>query len=495
MTQNLPVEILCDILNNLVLQNDTRSFKTLFSCLFVNKLWCQITVPTLWRNPWNFKIWSHTNFKYRYRAMFNILILFLPDNSIEYLKECGIESLIIQPKYSFRPNMRRTKGYNASTLFNYPSFCKNLSIYHINKMIDFQNRFKDHKILIIKEILKLFISESPRFLHMHIEDIQYDITGLFSNYKPFSQITELIIGANIDSLILNRLSQLCQNIKRLKLIEVNNPNQGMINLVKVQNNLNNLNFISGIINKKKNQQIISLGNVLKLKSQSIISLNFENELQIVLDILPHFTQNLRELKFIVDNRHQLLGRFHLELKSIKFKQLEILECNLSFKVFAKVIEKSGSELKTIIHKRGSYNSKEVGFLVNAISYNCFKLEYLYIEIMDGNDLLKLLNSCQNLKELTLNSIYSTSRNHLHHLFITLAENSPQSLYKLQLNINITSELFEKFLETWQKRPNMKSLNLNINKYYHDDKKKKIVQKFKANGVLNSFRYNKNLLVI
>ncbi|PKY17912.1 hypothetical protein RhiirB3_522346 [Rhizophagus irregularis] len=490
MSQNLPVEILCDILNNLVFQDDIRSFKTLFSCLFVNRLWCQITVPTLWRNPWNFKIWSNKNSKYRYRAMFNILILFLPDNSIEYLKECGIE---IQPKYSFRSNTRQTKGY---TLFNYPSFCKNLSIYHINKMIDFQNRFKDHKIFIIKEILKLFIYESPRILYMHIEDIQHDITGLFSNCKPFSQITELIIGANIDPLILNQLSQLCQNIKRLKLIEVTiNPNQEMVNLVKVQNNLNYLNFISEKTSRKKNNQhIVSFINVLKLKSQSIISLNFENELAIILNILPYFTQNLRELKFKVDNRHQLLDRFHLELKSIKFEQLEILECNLPFKVFAEVIEKSGSELKKIVHIKGCYNSKEVGFLVNTISYNCFKLEYLYIEIIDTNDLLKLLNSCQNLKELNLNLLYFNSRDQSQLLlfFKILAKNSPQSLYKLQLNINITSELLEKFLNIWQKRPNMKSLNLNVINYHYDNEKKKIVQKFTANGVLSNFKYNKNI---
>ncbi|GES82226.1 hypothetical protein GLOIN_2v1728613 [Rhizophagus clarus] len=395
MTLNLPVEILYEILNEFVIQDDTKAFKTLFSCLLVNKLWCQITVPILWRDPWNFKIWDTSKYKHRYRAMFNILILFLSDNSIEYLKEYGIEFFTIQPKYSFRSNPRRIIDYNTSTLFNYPSFCKNLSIYHINKMIDLgEHQLRYCKTFIIKEILKLFISESSHFLYMHIENTQYDITRLFSNDKTslaFSQITELIIGTKVESSILHQLSQLCQNIKRLNLTGIDYPNQGMIDLIKVQKNLNYLEFNSNLIDKKKDKQTISLGNMLKLKSNSIISLNFKNELQITLEILPYFTQNLRELKFEVNTRHRLLSRFYLKLESIKFSQLESLECNLPFKVLAKVIEKSGNKLKRIIHKKGCYNSNEIEFLINAISSNCFKLKCLHIEIKDIDDLLQLLN--------------------------------------------------------------------------------------------------------
>jgi hypothetical protein len=477
MSPNLPVEILCEILNKLVLQDD---IKTLFTCLFINKLWCQITVPILWRDPWKFKIWDTSSSKDRYKLMLNILILFLSDD---------IKSLIIQPKYSFR----RTIDYNTSTLFNYPSFCKNFSIHHINKMVNLSKyqHNNDQKELIIKEILKLFVSESTHFLYMHIEDTKYDIISLFSNDKTFLQITELIIGENVDSLILQRLSQLCQNIKRLNLIEIDYSNQGMIDLVKVQNNLNYLKFSSKNINKKKTKQVISLGNILKLTSQSIISLNFENELQIILDILPHLTQNLRELNFKVDNiKNKLVNRFYLELESIKFEQLEILKCNLPFKLFAKVIEKSGSELKKLIHEKGSYTSNEIGFLINAISSNCFKLEYLHIEIKNIDDLLKLLNFCQDLKVLKLNLIYFNIKNQL--IFLeTLAKKSPQSLYKLQLNKDITPELFEKFLEIWQKRPNMKSLHLNIISYYFNNKEK-IVKKFKTNGVLSKFKYGINI---
>ena len=31
------------------LQDDKMTF---FSCILVNKTWCEITIPILWRNPW-----------------------------------------------------------------------------------------------------------------------------------------------------------------------------------------------------------------------------------------------------------------------------------------------------------------------------------------------------------------------------------------------------------------------------------------------------------
>ncbi|KAF0399375.1 ATP-binding cassette, subfamily B MDR/TAP, member 1 [Gigaspora margarita] len=42
----LPNECLLEIFNNL-----RNHYRTLFSCLLVNRLWCTIIVPILWRNP------------------------------------------------------------------------------------------------------------------------------------------------------------------------------------------------------------------------------------------------------------------------------------------------------------------------------------------------------------------------------------------------------------------------------------------------------------
>ena len=35
------------------LQDDSKS---LFSCLMVNRLWCETVIPILWKNPWQYTI-------------------------------------------------------------------------------------------------------------------------------------------------------------------------------------------------------------------------------------------------------------------------------------------------------------------------------------------------------------------------------------------------------------------------------------------------------
>ncbi|GES84971.1 hypothetical protein GLOIN_2v1784962 [Rhizophagus clarus] len=55
------------------LQNDKRS---LFSCLTVDRNWCETTVPILWRNPW----------KLKRKILSNVIISHLSDESIENLK-------------------------------------------------------------------------------------------------------------------------------------------------------------------------------------------------------------------------------------------------------------------------------------------------------------------------------------------------------------------------------------------------------------------------
>src|SRR6266540_1491897 len=154
MTKKLPVETLCLVFKELIGQEDLKSIKTLFSCLLVNRLWCQAAVPILWRDPWKlFTIWCDYQHQTRYRALFRTLTLFLTDNALEQLRKFGIDHLKDPPKYSFRSNPRRKAVFSISPLFNYPSFCKNLSTYHINDMMNHvrTRKYGSYKFILIKE--------------------------------------------------------------------------------------------------------------------------------------------------------------------------------------------------------------------------------------------------------------------------------------------------------------------------------------------------------
>ena len=124
---------------------------TLRSCILANRLWCKVSVRILWRNIWKF-IYSIDS---RYietvaSAILSTLVACLPNDSKELLLK---DKIFIQ-----KPTLK-------SPLFNYPTFCKVLSIsdigqmiqmiYNVNSKITFISKDKIYSVT--KEILKLFM--------------------------------------------------------------------------------------------------------------------------------------------------------------------------------------------------------------------------------------------------------------------------------------------------------------------------------------------------
>src|SRR6266496_853482 len=87
------------------LQDDSKS---LFSCLMVDRFWCETVIPILWKNPWNYDI----NYKSK-NYLFIIFAFYLSDDIKEYLK---------------RQEIQLPKIPHQSLLFDYLSFCKSINI-------------------------------------------------------------------------------------------------------------------------------------------------------------------------------------------------------------------------------------------------------------------------------------------------------------------------------------------------------------------------------
>src|SRR6266498_5321399 len=79
---------------------------SLYSCLLVNRLWCEVSVRILWRSIWNYN-----------NRTYNTLISCLPNESKEILSKNGI--VISTPT-------------SKSPMFNYAAFCKILSIIQVD---------------------------------------------------------------------------------------------------------------------------------------------------------------------------------------------------------------------------------------------------------------------------------------------------------------------------------------------------------------------------
>src|ERR1051325_3000225 len=92
-----------------VLQGESRS---LFSCLMVNRIWCETAIPVLWRNPWRYGI-SY----YQKKSLHYVITSYLSED----IKEClGLASSPISYQ---------------SLLFDYLSFCRSISVNVMNCII------------------------------------------------------------------------------------------------------------------------------------------------------------------------------------------------------------------------------------------------------------------------------------------------------------------------------------------------------------------------
>src|SRR5687767_3010854 len=116
----LPADCLNEIFENL--EEDKI---TLYSCLLVNRLWCEVSVRILWRDIWRFKYsvsYKHQRQEHRVEsAILSTLIGCLPSESKELLHNNGIFI---------------TTTTSKPLLFNYASFCKVLTINGIFRMVN-----------------------------------------------------------------------------------------------------------------------------------------------------------------------------------------------------------------------------------------------------------------------------------------------------------------------------------------------------------------------
>src|SRR5688572_7415601 len=85
------------------LQNDSRSF---FSCLLVNRSWCKIAIPILWRNPWCYE----DNINYQEKGSLYHIIFFSLSNDAK--------GLLTSQRFQLLPSS------NRPTSFDYLSFCR-----------------------------------------------------------------------------------------------------------------------------------------------------------------------------------------------------------------------------------------------------------------------------------------------------------------------------------------------------------------------------------
>ena len=98
----------------LVIEELSNDRKSLHSCLLVDRTWCEITIPLLWKNPWKFCALNSAESI----LLFNVILSHLSEKSRENLKQFDLFAVAHQ-----------------QPLFNYIRFCRYLDLYNLGQMM------------------------------------------------------------------------------------------------------------------------------------------------------------------------------------------------------------------------------------------------------------------------------------------------------------------------------------------------------------------------
>ncbi|CAB4425919.1 unnamed protein product [Rhizophagus irregularis] len=289
------------------------------------------------------------------------------------------------------------------------------------------------------------------------------------------------------------------------------PNNGIVKLIEVQKNLKYFEWKDDFDNDDLEEdpyEGVFLALEKKANNINHLKLIFryvEDFIHTLLYILPKF-HKLKKLAIDVD----LFFTEEELLKSLIYHDLEILNIDSSnLNVISSIIENCGGRLKKILFRpydlkeirRDFKNNNTLNF-IRKVYENCPLIEYLSIVLLPSkehfNEFEKLLKICKNLKSLLLGKLSISNRiesleeitengGTLLKIFISSA---PTNLKELRFfeEFKFSLENLKEFLGKWKGCP---LSILTTDSLYKSEDYKKLIDKYKNNGIIKEFRYEIN----
>jgi hypothetical protein len=415
-----------------IIQYFLYDYKTLYSCILVNRLWCRLAIPLLWEDPFSFP-----NLTKNYHFIEVYLYNLNEDDKIR-LNEYGINSNL----------------FSSSTLFNYPNFIKHFNIYNTYCSINFWKIVKKVKdenftVLIIKLLLKIFVENGANL-------------RTFVNYSDCYGIN----NTKFD-LITQNPNFIC-NIKNLKI----DPSKNLHYLEFLCSNCNSISFLDIHLSFDKNhmkyfsQIVNSQRNIKKIKIT--ICYNIFPVLQLLKN--SNCSNTLNTIIF-----------YHVDFISVVdanvtkiFEQLNVLKsihilhcCSLNFGFIQHIVNVTKSfELKTLfiseplqidllqlLLQKFGYCLENVGFTSlkkleqELITKYCTKIKIFDLTGQSCQAALNLTNLIQNINHLSIATIYDIELGST--LLLNLGQILPVKLDYLNMDLKIKKGDFEIFLKNSQ----------------------------------------------
>ncbi|CAG8610251.1 4398_t:CDS:2, partial [Scutellospora calospora] len=443
----LPADCLNEIFEYL-----SRDGKSLISCLLVNRLWCEIAVPIIWRNPWRFG-------KSFVQSILLCHIASLPEVSMDLLNECRVklnkERLVVPP-----------------LLFDYVRYTRILTPFEIEMIgsamawtIENNEIHAQYvKILIEQELYKSFINKCPNIKQLNLPEIP--IWYFPGANTCFDKLQRLDCYYDVPSRSYFELSQVCRNLKRLIIRKFDSQNYGLASLIQNQHGLQHIELTSDDID------IQHIGDALSTQADSLLHIYFHGKLF-----------NDRKI-----------------FESINFPYLEVFDVDdfyTPFSVYTNLISKSNNIIRIYWGTLTRATLKELKDYIQIIShYTNLTFVTLWYNDLILDNLEQMFLACSKLEGIRFvtDSVVWAEK-----LFNIIPNKAPRSLKILNLgggeyydndyvDWEFTNEILDNFLDTW-KRMKRKPLSIIINPESEISFSCiKIIDKYIGEGVLKTYKY-------
>ncbi|CAG8726922.1 19973_t:CDS:2 [Rhizophagus irregularis] len=426
--------------------------KSLFSCLMVNKIWCETVIPILWRNPWCYDI-KYSNKNY----LFMIIASYLSDDIKEFLTRQGIQL----PSVSFQP-----------LLFDYLSFCRSINVKTLNTITSIGSSLAYNQFLLQQEFYCLFMKKFPELKCLDMNLIKHQIFYIPEAKNRLESLCELKCDTSIDPSYFYGLASICQYIQRLIIVNVvPKPNSGIAKLIEVQKNLKYFEWtddfeIDYFTDDPYKETFLELEKKAGFLNHLILFFLHVNNSDYA--TMQRLLPKLHNIKTLKTNEFDFIDERNI-LDTLVYKDLEILNIDyLSIGETSIIIENSGGHLKEVslkpldyLHDLDNFSYESLIFICK-IYENCPLIEYLSLALMPSKnhfiEFEKLLQVCQNLKSLLLitSNFYMqrTDEEILENrkeILKILIKSAPTNLREIRFfnDFNISLEVLEEFFEKWR----------------------------------------------
>ncbi|RIA82699.1 hypothetical protein C1645_834974 [Glomus cerebriforme] len=457
----------------LILEEFQDDKKNLCSFLSVNKTWCEIIIPILWKNPWKY-LKDEEKF-------LNVIISHLSMKSKDKLKSKGVNFI---------------KNSYQKPSFNYISFCRHLNLNNLNEIIN-NIIIKRSEILIIqKVIIKLFINSNTKFTHLYLpQQFDYQIHLIPEAKRCFSELEFLSCNTRIKDDVLDGLKTLCESIKELEFfIEEENNNYGIVKLVEIPRRLLKIRLLTNKVFNDKS--------FCKILENSLIRHAFTTQhFKIIAEPITELLLSFKNLRVL-----ELGGDSYIKwdcLKNLSLPFIQILRARrVPIQVLTSLIKNTSG---TLIEIKINYISHDVAGnkrIIQTIYQKCPNLRFLLLLIRNNNiaELKNLLINCQHLEGLCIladnSQIYSFNESLLFNwnsLFNILVRSSPTSLFKFKFCFQDVPKMkyLNLFFYKWKSKHPM-LLQTNLDKHFDLIKRyeeKGIIKKHDCVNTFEDFEWN------